>query len=77
MKATLLVNLKIDGCTISSGKVFDDTDEEFPSYITSNLDNPKVIKLTEGVVTVVKAPIVPKAPKAATDSTVPKLNKKK
>ena len=67
MKATLLVNLKIDGKIITAGKVFDDSEEEFPSYITSNLDNPKIIKLTEGAVTVVK--VSPKTSK-------PILNKK-
>lgn len=64
MKATLLVNLKIDGKTIDAGTVFDDSEEEFPSYITSNLDNPKVVRLTQGAVTVVKAPVIPKVAKS-------------
>jgi hypothetical protein len=43
MKATLLVNLKIDGKTIDTGTVFDDSEGEFPSYVTSNLD---ILKLS-------------------------------
>jgi hypothetical protein len=76
MKAKLLVNLKIDSQTIQAGKVFDDSEGEFPSFVTSNMDNPKVIQLTEGSVKVVEVP--KKEEKKETSKVVvkPKLNKK-
>lgn len=75
MKATLLVNLKIGKETIGAGTFFEDSVEEFPSYVVSNLDNPKVIKLTEGSVKEVKAPKALEAPKAP-KADKPKLNRK-
>lgn len=47
MKAKLLVHLKTDAGVIAPGKVFDDSVEPFPEYITNNLGNGNIVS-TEG-----------------------------
>lgn len=77
MKATLLVNLKIGRDTIVAGRSYDDSVEPFPSFIGSNLRNPKVVRLTEGAVKEVKLeePVIDKTEKVV--ETKPALKKKK
>lgn len=76
MKAKLLVNLKISGQTIRSGKVYDDSIEEFPEYIKSNITNRKVVQLTEGVIREVKIEEIKKEVKPEKTESKPKLVRK-
>jgi hypothetical protein len=50
MKVKLLVNLKIaDSSIIGSGSTFEGEKlEDFPDYIRTNLNNPKVVKILQG-----------------------------